>query len=93
MLFTSIGLEITPDCIGGKVGKLYCVDDDSSLTFMINGKYHADVMSYEIRHNDRILISFGELSDIEEQLEYVESLEIYDIPKKDKITPGKDILI
>jgi len=46
---------------------------------------------YEIKHNDRILISFGDSELVAEQLEYLEGLEIYDIPKSSKMVPGRDI--
>jgi hypothetical protein len=49
----------------------------------VNGKeYHSDIIQYEINHNDRILISLGNMESITKQLEYLESLEIFDIPNK-----------
>ena len=96
MLFASFGLKITSDCIelGYQVDATqYCIDRDNSMKFLVNGKSHSDINLYEIRHNDRILISFGDSELIEEQLEYLEGLEIHDIPKINKLVPGKDISI
>ena len=96
MLFASFGLKITSDCI--ELGNqsdvtAYCTDRDHSLEFLVNGKSYSDINLYEIRHNDRILISFGDPELISEQLEYLEGLEIHDIPKINKIIPGKDISV
>ena len=94
MLFASFGLKITSDCI--ELGyqsdvPQYCIDRDHSMKFLVNGKSISDINLYEIRHNDRILISFGDSELVSEQLEYLEGLEIHDIPKSSKLVPGKDI--
>jgi hypothetical protein len=94
MLFASFGLKITHNCIElSYQASQYCTDKDNSMTFLVNGKSVSNINPYEIRHNDRILISFGDLELISEQLEYLEGLEIHDIPKISKIVPGKDISI
>jgi len=95
MLFASFGLKITSDCIemryNAKTLEKYCTDSENSMIFLINGKPHSNINLYEIRHNDRILISFGDSELISEQLKYLNSLEIHDIPKKNQIVSGKDI--
>ena len=95
MLFSSIGMKITTQCVGLSYlsSELLCADSEKSIAFLINGKYYAEISSYEINHNDRILISLGDSEEISEQLEYLESLEIHDIPEKSKLVPGKDISI
>ena len=95
MLFSSVGVEITPECIGlGYLSsELLCADSEKSMAFLINGKYYTEISSYEINHNDRILISLGESEEISEQMEYLESLEIHDVPEKSKLVPGKEISI
>jgi len=95
MLFSSVGMEITPQCIGLSYlsSELLCADSEKSMAFLINGKYYTEISSYEIKHNDRILISLGNSEEISEQLQYLESLEIHDIPEKSKLVPGKDISI
>ena len=96
MLFASFGLKITPECIelGYKSDSTqYCIDRDNSMKFLVNGKSYSDINLYEIRHNDRILISFGDSKLISDQLKYLEGLEIHDIPKINKLVPGKDISI
>ena len=96
MLFASFGLGITEDCIelGYKANaSQYCIDKDNSMTFLVNGKPVPNISLYEIRHNDRILISFGDSEFVSEHLEYLEGLEIHDVPKINKIVPGKDISV
>ncbi len=90
MLFASFEMKITQDCIIFHPGKSvdiktgkYCTDQDQSLTFYVNGEeYYSDISQYEIKHNDRILVSFGDAESISKHLTYLESLKILDIPKK-----------
>ncbi len=94
MLFSSFGLEITSECIvlrGQTDPNQNCIDRDNSMRFLVNGKSISDVNLYEIKHNDRILISIGDSELISEQLEYLEGLEIHDVPETNKLIPGKDI--
>ena len=96
MLFASFGLKITSDCIelGYEAGaSQYCIDKENSMIFLVNGKSNSNINLYEIRHNDRILISFGDSELVSEQLKYLEKLEIHDIPKINKLVPGKDISV
>jgi hypothetical protein len=94
MLFASFGLKITSECIElGYEKSQYCIDKDNSMTILVNGKPYSNINLYEIRHNDRILISFGNSELVSEQQEYLQGLEIHDIPKISKIVPGKDISI
>ena len=67
---------------------------DKSLVFYVNGeKYYSDISQYVLDHNDRILISFGSDESISKHLSYLESLEIFDIPKKTPQYSGNDITI
>jgi hypothetical protein len=101
MLFASIGMKVTPDCImldnyefsEIKITR-FCNAQDKSLVFYVNGeKYQSDISQYVIDHNDRILISFGSDESISKHLSYLESLEIFDIPKKTPQYSGNDITI
>ena len=90
MLFTSLGLKITNECImmnyeGSSKPKInsFCADKDNPLIFYLNGEeYRADISRYVIEHGDRILISYGDTKSIPKYLSYLESLEIFDVPKK-----------
>ena len=90
MLFTSLGLKITTECImisheesSKTKNTSFCADKNNSLVFYLNGeKYRADISQYVIEHGDRILISYGDTKSIPKYLAYLESLDILDIPKK-----------
>ena len=90
MLFMSLGLKITPECImlnydkpSNSKNTSFCSDKNSPLIFYVNGEeYHTDISQYVIKHNDRIMISFGDARSISKHLAYLESIEIFDIPKK-----------
>ena len=91
MLFVSLGLKITTECIMMSHGESsskskinsFCEDKDNPLLFYLNGeKYRADISQYVIEHGDRILISYGDTKSIPKYLAYLESLEISDVPKK-----------
>lgn len=94
MLFSSFGMKVNSECIGMSLNSNeYCVDSENSLVFMINEKIYSDITTYEIKHNDRILISYGDPDEITMQLRYLESLEIHDVPKQNKLIPGKDFSV
>ena len=90
MLFTSLGLKITPECIvlnydesSDAKNSSFCTDENSPLVFYVNGeKYATDISQYVIEHDDRIMIHFGDTKPIPKYLAYLESLDIFDIPKK-----------
>ncbi len=99
MLFASFGMKVTPDCIilnheesaDIKTGR-FCTGQDQSLLFYVNGEeYYSDISQYVLKHNDRILVSFGDDESISKHLTYLDSLRIFDIPKKIPQYSGNDI--
>ncbi len=101
MLFASFGMKVTLDCIilnydksaDIKTGR-FCTGQDQSLVFYVNGEeYYSDISQYVLKHNDRILVSFGDAESISKHLSYLESLRILDIPKKTPQYSGNDIFI
>jgi len=94
MLFSSFGMNVSSECIGTAHNtREYCINSENSLVFMINEKIYSDITTYEIKHNDRILISFGDPEDVTIQLRYLDSLEIHDIPRQNYLTPGKNFSV
>jgi len=101
MLFVSLGIEVTQDCMWlnyyeateTRTNK-FCTEQGQSLLFYVNGEqYHSDISQYILKHNDRILVSFGDEKSILKQLAYLDSLRIFDIPKKTPQYPGDGIVI
>ena len=87
MLFSSFGMKIIDNCImlnyefSDSVEK-YCTEKDTLLTVFVNGeRYDSDITQYGINHNDRILVSISNKS-VSEYLKILDSLEIFDVPKK-----------
>ena len=99
MMFTSFRMKITSDCIiknsdqpTSSNHNSFCSDQDQAFLFYLNGdRYYNDISQYVIKQNDRILISLGDEKSIPETLEYLESLEIFDVPKKTPQYSGADI--
>ena len=79
MLFVSFGMKDN------------CISNEPCIVYLNGERYYSDILQYEIKHNDRILISYGEIEN-SKYLKYLESLKIFDVPKK-SITSNNDILI
>jgi len=98
MLFASFEMKITTECImlnyesaEIKTGK-FCTGQDQFLVFYLNGEeYYSDISQYEIEHNDRILVSFGDAESISEHLAYLESLQIPGLPNETPQFSGNEI--
>ena len=90
MLFESLEMKVTQDCIilnnyDSPVNNngTFCNEENKFLIFYVNGeKYISDISKYVPEHNDRIMISFGDIESVSKHLEYLESLEIPDVPNK-----------
>ena len=79
MLFVSFGMKDN------------CISNEPCIVYLNGERYYFDILQYEIKHNDRILISVGEIEN-SKYLKYLESLKIFDVPKK-SITSNNDISI
>ena len=72
MLFSSFGVDVSSECIGiSHNSREHCINSENSLVFMINEKIYSDISTYEIKHNDRILISYGDPEDVTMQLRHL----------------------
>lgn len=100
MLFTSIGMTVSKDCI---TIKDYAVKDNTrnictrqgeEIAVFVNGKrYDSDITKYEIKQDDKILIAIGHNESIPKYLAYLDAFKIPNAPKKSPQFSGKDILI
>ena len=90
MLFASLGMKFTQECIilnnqnsSTNNNERFCIGENKFLVFYVNGEeYLSDISKYVPEHNDRIMISLGDLNSISKHLKYLESLEIFEVPKK-----------
>ena len=72
----------------------FCTNPEKSLSFYVNGKkYNSNLSQYVFDHDDRILISYGDSESIPFQLELLNSLQIFDVPKKTPQYSGDGITI
>jgi len=93
LLFSSFGMRIMAGCITLH-GELFCTEENQTLTFFVNGEeFHSDISQYVFDHNDKIMISLGDIKSISKHMAYVESLQIPDIPKKTTQNTGNLITI
>ena len=58
-LFDSLKLDVNDQCFVFQDGRSFCTNEDYSLVFYINGEQVSDVRDYEIKEDDRVLISYG----------------------------------
>ncbi len=93
LLFSSFGMSIMADCIQLH-SKLFCTEENQTLRFFVNGEeFHSDISQYIFDHNDKIMISLGDIKSISKHITYVESLQIPNIPKKTTQNTGNLISI
>jgi hypothetical protein len=93
LLFSSFGMRIMAGCITLH-GVLFCTEENQTLTFFVNGEeFHSDISQYVFDHNDKIMISLGDIKSISKHMAYVESLQIPDIPKRTTQNTGNLITI
>ncbi len=77
-LFETLGMNLTPDCLTLDGGKSYCTDATNKLYIFINRvQKNDDIPYYELTNHDKYLITYGNFSDqdIQLQLNSVPNLE------------------
>ena len=58
-LFESLGLGLNDQCYEFQDGRSFCTNEDYTLRFFINGEQVSDIRDYEIKEDDKILVSYG----------------------------------
>lgn len=71
MFFQSLGMELSPDCFSVSSEESYCNEDGRQLRFFVNGEENFEFEEYVIHDLDRILVTYGDGSGIDEQIESV----------------------
>jgi hypothetical protein len=69
----SVRMDIADGCFVHDNGTQYCEGGDNRLLFFVNGQERDDAMGYVLNDGDRILITYGDLTEqqIQEQIERV----------------------
>lgn len=69
----SVNMNIANNCFITDEGTQYCEGGDNRLMFFVNGDEVQDIMGYVLNDNDRILITYGDLTEqqIQEQIDTV----------------------
>ncbi len=58
--FSSLGIELMEKCLTLDAGQKFCNKNEKTLKLFVNGSINTDFERYQIKDNDKILISFGE---------------------------------
>ena len=74
-LFDNLGLIVSEDCFIFSDGRQFCTNEDYSLKYFVNHKSVSGIRNYVFEDQDRILVSYGNVSQeqIEEQLKELDS--------------------
>jgi hypothetical protein len=77
-LLKTLGITFTSECLTMDNGDKYCNDGTNTLKFYVNGVRNSVHDKYEMKDNDKILLSYGPESQeqIDEQLRAVDELSI-----------------
>lgn len=69
----SVRMNIADGCFITDEGTQYCEQGDSKLRYFVNGEETDNIMDYVLEEEDRILITYGDLTDqqIQEQIKLV----------------------
>ncbi|MDP2666453.1 MAG: hypothetical protein Q8P05_03065 [Candidatus Diapherotrites archaeon] len=69
LFFHTLDMRLTTDCFTLDTGASYCTDETNSLRVYVNGQPIADGMAYQPQDLDQILITFGDESPDEIQVQ------------------------
>lgn len=56
---STLGMEMTKNCLALDTGERFCNDSDKKLSMMVNGTEISAFSSYEIKQGDQILVNYG----------------------------------
>ncbi len=71
IFFRSIGMDFNKNCLTMAGGQKFCNDGKNTLKFYVNGKSSSEWENYVFKDLDRILISYGEETNLRSQLDSI----------------------
>lgn len=66
--FDTLGMKFDNQCFATDDGKQYCNTADKKLTMYVNGKKNTQFGNYEFTDLDRILITYGDMTGVADQI-------------------------
>lgn len=76
VFFDTLPFKMSKECLTTGTGDTFCSGKNGSLRFFLNGEENSNALSSAILENDKLLVTFGTLTDlqIENQIERLNSL-------------------
>jgi hypothetical protein len=68
IFFDSVEMEFNKDCLSLPTGERFCNDGKKTLKFYVNGKFNDKYEKYVFSDLDKILISYGDETDLSSQM-------------------------
>ncbi len=68
IFFKSVGMDFNKDCLTLSDGQKFCSGNGKTLKFYVNGKPNNEWENYVFNNLDKILISYGDETDLSQQL-------------------------
>lgn len=72
--FDTLGMKFDNQCFATDDGKQYCNTADKKLSMYVNGKENTQFGNYEFTDLDRILITYGDMSGVADQITSVSDM-------------------
>lgn len=73
IFFKSVGMELNKECIVLPDKQKFCNDGKKTLKFYVNGKPNSELETYVFKDLHKILISYGDETDLNQQLNSITS--------------------
>ena len=71
-LFETLALGLDDQCFVFQDGRSFCTDEDYTLNLFVNGEKSTDIRGLEITEDDRILITYGDETPEEIEMQLIE---------------------
>lgn len=68
--FDTLPMKLTPSCLTTGTNETFCTNEQTALRFFLNGTEDPQVLSKVIKSNDRLLISYGLITEDEVKRQY-----------------------
>lgn len=63
--FKTLPIKLTDECLTTGTGQTFCTLEENSLKFYLNGREDKNLLDRQIQNEDKVLITFGPLDDLD----------------------------